>query len=142
MRNSEYCQKMLQYIYGEGDVDIIFFGQIIGVVSYDENDFPFGKTPSKRFDDGIALVNYLVSIGDFFLGENRKIDGDGVIGEICSGGFQRFFEVANSFFLRGGIDDVDLNSGIWLKKAQVGKLPPQVPLEIDALFSPCGNREN
>lgn len=137
MRNSKYCQKMLQYIYNEGDIDIIFFGQIIGVVSFDENDLSFGKAPLKRLADGLALVNYLVSIGDFFLGENRRLAGGGIVCEICSDGFQRFSELANSFFLRGGIDDVDLNSGIWLKKNQVGKLPPRVPLEIDALFSSC-----
>jgi len=40
----QYAKTIVDYLYDEGDRDIIFFGFIIGVVSFDREDAPYEKS--------------------------------------------------------------------------------------------------
>ncbi|MGO7402874.1 hypothetical protein [Rhizobium ruizarguesonis] len=51
----------MDYLYDEGDRDIIFFGFIIGVVSFDREDNPYEKSEADRFNHSLRLANFLIS---------------------------------------------------------------------------------
>jgi hypothetical protein len=72
MSSGQYAGEMLDYLYNDGDIDIIFFGQILGVVSYDDEDKPFAKSKKQRLDDAIKLAVYLLESNDFSMGEMIK----------------------------------------------------------------------
>ncbi len=133
MKN-QYASDMLNYLYEEGDRDLIFFGQILGVVSYDENDNLFSKTSERRFNDAIKLVNYLISLGDFDIGRTLKQKDGTYINVIYNNGLSEFLLNANELFSKNGIDDMDLNSGIWLKKLHIGQSKSRIPNKITELF--------
>ncbi|RXZ36329.1 hypothetical protein D9O50_07255 [Oxalobacteraceae bacterium CAVE-383] len=133
MTNSEYAVDMLNYFYEEGDRDLIFFGQILGAVSYDDEDRLFDKTPEQRMTDAIKLVNYLISLGDFDVG--RTIEQDGTCTySFYKNGFQEFCVAANEMFSKNGIDNINLHAEIWLKKIHVGLPAPTIPNDIVKLF--------
>lgn len=131
---NQYASDMLKYLYEEGDRDLIFFGQILGVVSYDENDNLFRKTPERRLSDAIKLVNYLISLGDFDIGRTLKQKDGEYINVLYKNGLSEFLINANELFSKNGIDDIDLNSGIWLKKLHIGQSISRIPNEITELF--------
>ncbi|MEC4720259.1 hypothetical protein RY831_13940 [Noviherbaspirillum sp. CPCC 100848] len=134
MKNPQYVIDMVDYLYEEGDRDLIFFGQILGVVSYDENDNPFDKTPEKRMSDAIKLANYLISSDDFCLGKTVKQQDETYQYRVYEEGFQKFCEDVTRAFSSNGIDDVDLNAGIWLKKLKIGQRRTAIPREIMEMF--------
>lgn len=134
MTDPQYAIDMLDYLYEEGDRDLIFFGQILGVVSYDRNDRLFDKTPERRIADAIKLVDYLISSGDFKAGQTQKQQDGSYTHIFFQNELHEFGMNANVMFSQNGIDDVDLNSGIWLKKVRIGQSVSAIPNEILALF--------
>lgn len=135
MMYDEYAKNMIDYIYEEGERDYIFFGQLLGMVSYDFDDISLRKNDSERIGDAISLASYLIFSGGFNSG--RTIN--------CREGFFEY-----KFFLDGidglkrevilkfkqnGIDDIDLNYGIWLRKTNLGQeREGNLPDEVINLF--------
>jgi hypothetical protein len=135
MTNSQYAFDMLDYLYEEGDRDLIFFGQILGMVSYDRNDNLVDKSPEKRIADAIKLVEYLISDGGFEAGQTVKRQDGTFVYDLYQGGLREFCMHVNEMYAQYGIDGVDLNSAIWLKKSQPGRPESTVPPEIIELFA-------
>lgn len=136
MNNFEYATTMLSHLYEEGDRDMIFFGQILGMVSYDNDDRLFSKTPEKRLDDAFKLVKYLIQSRDFHVGKTIK-----KCNETCSlisygSGFEEFYVDAMKMFLHNGINDVDLNSALWLRKNHIGQPLPVISPVVFDFFAP------
>ena len=130
---SDRAHEVMDYLYSEGDVDIILFGYVLGLVSSDGNDNLYKKSPRKRLTDAIALVRFLLSSGDFKVGKTFRDDGDNIKYEIFSD-FEKFIEIVNSSFLKGGIDDVDLITQTWLKKIIRNDRLPKIPEYIEDIF--------
>ncbi|WP_088750029.1 hypothetical protein [Herbaspirillum robiniae] len=134
MDDKEYALEMIDGLYEEGDVDLIFFSQIIGIVSYDVNDHPFDKSDKKRMADALLLLRYLISNGDFFAGETVFLPEDKCEYRAYGGTLNDFCESLAMFFEKNGIDDIELKTKFWLRKIKIGKKMGCVPEEIQRLF--------
>ncbi|PDV86525.1 hypothetical protein CO652_20875 [Rhizobium sp. H4] len=125
---------MVDYLYDEGDRDIIFFGHILGIVSYDRKDIAYDKSESTRFCHGIKLANFLVSGGDFSPGISvRQTDGS-FRKSLYTGGFEEFRKKLERLFDESGIDNIDLVAGPWLIKNYIGRSAPAIPDSVAELF--------
>ncbi|MDI5929995.1 hypothetical protein QBK93_35940 [Rhizobium leguminosarum] len=110
----EYAKIMIDYLYDEGDRYIIFFGDILGIVSYGREDTPFDKSPSARFFHAVKLAEFLVHKRDFSPGISVRQEDGGFRNTFYEGGFEKFCEDLNCRFNEGGIDNIDLIAGPWL----------------------------
>lgn len=135
MGMADHANETVKYIYQEGDIDLIFFGHILSMVSADAEDIPLKKNPERRLSDAIKLVDFLVSSGDFYVGRT-VMQQDGTYSDVpFENGFQDFLGAVNETFSQKGIDDIDLLTGSWIKKTQVGRDAPPISSEISSLFS-------
>lgn len=57
MANFGYVNDLLQYLYDEGERDLISFSQILGMVSYGEEDEFLGKSNDQRIEDALSVVS-------------------------------------------------------------------------------------
>ncbi|MDR2153545.1 MAG: hypothetical protein LBE78_00755 [Burkholderiaceae bacterium] len=136
MINTQYTIDLFDDLYSEGDIDIIFFAQILGMVSYGKDDFKFNKSSEKRMADALKLVDYLVSLGDFNVGKTLKMPDGTFAYNTYKEGFSEFYADANKIYSKNGIDDIDLMCSLWLKKLHIGQSAPIIPNEIMKLFEP------
>ncbi|ASV87909.1 hypothetical protein CES85_3393 (plasmid) [Ochrobactrum quorumnocens] len=51
MKNRE--RDVIDSFYEEGEIDYIFFAQIIAAVSYDENDIDLSKSVGRKLSDAV-----------------------------------------------------------------------------------------
>ena len=130
----EYARTMVDYLYDEGDRDIIFFGFIIGVVSFDREDAPYEKSEADRFDHALRLASFLISEGDFSPGKSIRQENGKFRETLYEGGFEEFRHDVENLFGGGGIDNIDLVAGPWMVKNNIGKSAPSVPDCISQLF--------
>ncbi len=130
----EYAKRMVDHLYDEGDRDIIFFGFIIGVVSFDREDAPLEKPEADRFSHALRLANFLISEGDFSPGKSICQENGEFRRTLYEGGFAEFRQDLDNLFGGGGIDNIDLVAGPWLVKNNLGKSAPSVPDCISQLF--------
>lgn len=133
--NNSYAVDMMSYLYDEGDRDFILFGEILGMVSYDRDDQPFSKSDERRMFDALKLVDFLVQLGDFCVGHTQRRPDDSFVDNVYGQGFEGFRADASEIFFRDGIDGINLNSGLWLKKVKSGKPCPEIPAAIKGLFA-------
>lgn len=132
--NHAYAKTMVDYLYDEGDRDIIFFGHILGIVSYNGKDIAYDKSESTRFCHAIRLTNFLVSGGEFRAGISvRQTDGS-FRETLYKGGFEEFRKNLERLFDEGGIDNIDLIAGPWLIKNNIGRSAPAIPDSVAELF--------
>lgn len=131
---SHEAQRVINFIYQDGEVDIMLFGYMIGFVSADIDDNSYQKTDAKRLEDAIALTKYLAHTGDFEVGLT-EMGENGNFTECAFADFSSFVDLVSSVFAVGGIDDIDLLTQTWLRKVRKGSLPPDCPAEIAQLFS-------
>lgn len=129
-----YAKTMVDYLYDEGDRDIIFFGYIIGIVSYDRKDIEYDKSEYTRFCHAIKLANFLVSRGDFRPGTSVRQADSGFCKTLYEGGFEEFRKNLEGLFDEGGIDNIDLVAGPWLIKNYIGQSAPAIPDSVAELF--------
>jgi len=129
------ANDIVNYLYEEGDIDLTYFGHILGMVSADQDDIPFDKTPEQRLADAITLVEFLVCSGDFYIGHTLGKEDGKYIDAPLSGGLEQFKIEAMDFFEREGIDSDNLIIFSWVKKVNIGKKPQDIPERIVALFS-------
>ena len=128
----------LDAFYDEGDIDWIFFWQLIGAVSEEmEEDehgcsVSFNKTLLQRKNDALRLAKYLVvDMGDFKVYDafNKKN---------YSNGFIDFCDVIENLYTQNDFEhDITFNMTIALEKLEKGKPAPlesEVPPEIVDLF--------
>lgn len=131
-----YAMEMFDDLYGEGDRDIVFFGHILGMVTYDQDDVALGKRPAKRLEDAITLVSYLVSEKDFPIGCAQE----GMNGEVFYVPFERglegFKKCVTEIFEEKGIDHINLFVGTYLQKTHLTPAPKSLPDFIVDLFKP------
>ncbi len=130
----QYATDTLDYLYEDGTRDLIFFGQILGVVSYDNDDILFDKTNEERISDALKFARYLISLNDFDVGQMKKQLDDTLVYTPFSKGFEELYLTANNLFKKNGIDDSDLNLGIRLRKLNNHNPPSKIPHEIIKLF--------
>ncbi|RWX14332.1 hypothetical protein EHI42_17850 [Rhizobium hidalgonense] len=107
---------MVGHLYDEGDRDIIFFGFIIGAVSFDREDAPYEKSEADRFNHALRLANFLISEGDFSPGKSIRRENSKFRKTLYEGGFEEFRQDVENLFDGGGIDNMDLVAGPWLSK--------------------------
>ena len=131
---NKYASDVLDYFYEEGDRDLIYFGDIIGEVSYDANDVKFAKTDEQRFMDACRLVRYLTDSHDFDVGTNLELHGEVMEYVPFIGGYEEFFAIASRLFSEKGIDDMELDFAGWLRKKKKGKPAPPATDDIAKLF--------
>jgi hypothetical protein len=134
MNSANYPLEMFDYLYSEAEYDIIFFGQLIGVVSYDCNDIPCKKNNIECFCDALKLAEYLVTLTDYAIGRTMVNEDESVSAILFKNGFQEFNAVATEIYTEYGIDSTALKVELWLQKIK-GRQPPKVlPGEILSLF--------
>lgn len=134
MFNMADAESLVDSLYEEGDRDILFLGQILGAVSYGPSDVPVDKPPQARFDDAMNAVRCMVSSGDFALGRTVVDYTENTPYKLVDGGFDEFLAIARARMSIGGIDDIDLNAGLWLQKMRPGAAVPSVRRELARHF--------
>jgi hypothetical protein len=123
----------IEYIYEEGDIDLIFFGHIVSMISFDEDSNLLPKTPLRRLADGFKLVSFLVSSNDFYVAQTVGYP-DGSYEDFRFASLDEFQEMASQLFREGGLDDIDFKVGSWVRKTKIGTPAPPIPPEIVDLF--------
>jgi hypothetical protein len=136
MNNSKKrANDIVNYLYAEGDIDLTYFGHILGMVSANENDIAFDKSAEQRLMDAITLVEFLVSSGDFYIGHTLGKQDGKYVDAALSGGLEQFKSEAMDIFEKEGIDSDSLIIFSWIKKINIGKKAPSIPERIIELFS-------
>jgi hypothetical protein len=132
MLAQEYARKMLDYLYDDAETDYIFFGQILDVVSYNDDDVPFEKDKERCFLDAIRLTEFLVDKKDFKVGRMmEKTDGTLVFMEF-SGGIDEFKAAAKGFFDAKRYDEMQY--GLRLSGTRRSRVCDYLPPDIIRLF--------
>ncbi|NTJ02366.1 hypothetical protein G6K93_18490 [Agrobacterium rhizogenes] len=134
IENIQHALDTIGFIYREGDIDLIFFGHILGMVSNDAEDLPLNKTPARRVADAISLVEFLVSTGDFYVGHTIR-GAEGKYTDVpFPRGISEFKEIINDIFLEEGLDGDNLIVSSWIRKLNIGSEPPVIPNRILEIF--------
>lgn len=131
--------------FAEGDIDRIFFGQLLLAVSgrYGDEDVTLKsvcKPPMVALNDAIGLAAFLCRDGVFAYGHSERWNDDSfhyIEGisqeEFASLGLQQYEQNADR-------DDVDLFFRTWLIKREKGRSPPvHIPEKIALLFAPSSD---
>lgn len=139
MIDKAYVNDLIDYFYEEGNRDLISFGQLIGIVSYDKNDISFGKTSIQRLEDALLLARFLVSTGDFECVSYRQ--NPDLTFEISPviGGIEGLDCLAHKKLELGGIDDLELVSGFWLRKLSDDKISAAINSCVYDIFQTTTN---
>jgi hypothetical protein len=132
----QYAQETLSYFYEVGENDQVYFGQLLGAVSYDRHDRLLQKSSWHRLSDALHLLRFLIDSGDFLLWQSSTQTSGKLLQQPFAGRVNDFRRIAEALLVRGGIDDIDLNTGYWLRKIPVGQSQSSrtVPEDIVDLF--------
>lgn len=130
-----YAIESINALYEEGERDCIFFGQLIGYVTYDSDDVSFEKCDQDRFYDAIELAKFLLSEDYFQVGHMQKEMSGDLRFVSYSGGFEEFRQAAATLFSAEGIDSDYLTWGMQFIKIRTGICPPSIPDNVINLFS-------
>ena len=136
---ADYAAETIEEIYQEGEIDIVFFGQLLCYVGArqlgDGESVLYDKTPDQCMKDAVELAEFLISTGDFYAHRGKRHE-DGSFSYLpFLNGFSEFTEFVWQQFRGQWIDDFDLFITTSLVKILPGKKPPVVPEEIAALIS-------
>ena len=135
----DFAWAWLDAFYDEGDIDIIFFWQLITAVSEemdedeDGNSKSFNKSALQRKSDALRLAKYLiVEMGDF---EGYDYRSEAYFER----GFDEFCEKIELLFDQSLLEDFTSSENMYitLRKIHKGKPAPEkyeIPLEIVDLF--------
>lgn len=138
MNDREYALEAMDYFYADGDVDYIFYWQLLGEVTYHTtssgDDVLLEKTDEQRKIDSLLLASYLISTDDFSAGSTTQSLDNTFNYELMQGGFNEFRKYVSEKVVSDGLDG-DWHYEIWLKKTSIGKPPPtEVVEDIVNLF--------
>lgn len=135
---NSYADDIIGEIYHEGDIDIVFFGQLLAYVSFrcdiDDDLVASPKLPDRRVYDALSLAAYLISNGDFRAQRGHRNTDDTFCYLPFDYGFDEFSDFIRKQYLDGGIDGIDLQYTTSLVKILPGRKVSAVPDEIAALF--------
>jgi len=122
MPQISYAEKVIAYLYEEGEYDWIAFGQLVGYVASDENDVAFGKSDDEIFRDALSVGMYLIDSGDFFVGSlNSGHHPKGHLSPFQNGKGD-FLRIAHQYYESEGLQALELIAGIWFEKTNHGKM--------------------
>lgn len=128
--------------FAEGDIDRIFFGQLLLAVSGRSGDEDVTlksvcKPPKVVLNDALALAAFLCRDEVFAYGHSERRDDDSF--HYIEGISQQAFASLGlqQFERNADLDDVNLFYKTWLIKQEIGSPPPiHIPEEIALLFAP------
>ncbi|QWK80659.1 hypothetical protein [Ochrobactrum sp. BTU1] len=128
-------RDVIDSFYEEGEIDYIFFAQIIAAVSYDENDIDLSKSVGRKLSDVRILLDYIVGNGDFKLGKSiTNCDGSVEYIELDSN-IDDFLKELRVSINEHGIDSIDVNYGFWIRKVKGRVADCPIPKIIKTIFS-------
>jgi hypothetical protein len=131
--NRSAAERSLEYLYEDGDRDLIAFGQVLGEVTYDVNEVRYDKSEMDCFRDACDVVDFLAGSGDFEVLHVVDVAGARDYAPFANSAEFRS-HMAQLFENSGGTPSGDLSFAVWLKKRHVGWAPPRIPERIANLF--------
>jgi len=136
---TDSATELIEDIYREGDIDIIFFGQLLCDVSGKQVDIgeaiSYCKLPEQRVADAIRLVDFLVARGDFYIQRSHRHE-DGMFSYLpFRSGMPEFEAFVWQQFANEGVDGIGLIWTTSIVKILPGRRPPDIPDHIAALVS-------
>ena len=140
MIDRAYVNDLIDYFYEEGNRDLISFGQLIGIVTYDQDDISFGKTSIQRLEDALLLARFLVGTGDFECVVYRQNPDSTFYISPVIGGIEGLDFLTHKKLELGGIDDLELVSGFWLKKLSDNKINTAINSCVYDVFQTAKNK--
>jgi hypothetical protein len=136
-----YAQEIVEDIYKEGDRDYHFFSEILGYVEkiYIEpirNKFiPLNKTTNQIITDALVLAGFMINSGAYvgiYMREYKKVDKTFKTRDDFSEFIWSLHE-GDPLFIKK-ISRGDDFYTIALEKIQVHAAPPELTLEVIAIF--------
>ena len=116
-------ENILNEIYSEGEIDVIFFAYLAGYVEFDEKDNSFEKGDAEIVEDVLHLVKYLVSEGDFEVGRMASFE-ERVVFVAYAEGYKEFSSEVERLLVEEGLRCDALTWELAVKKAKLGTPAP------------------
>ena len=116
-------ENILNEIYSEGEIDVIFFAYLAGYVEFDEKDNSFEKGDAEIVEDVLHLVKYLVSQGDFEVGRMTNFE-ERVVLVAYADGYKEFSSEVERLLLEEGLRCDALTWELAVKKVKIGTPAP------------------
>lgn len=133
MTLENYVRDVISDLYCDPE-GLIFFSQLMGLVTYDCFDKPFGKSLDERVNDTFKLIDFLTEAGDF-VPYRYWFNGDGQWGyKPLENGTRELRVLVDRALKCGGERDQSLISEYLLKRVQESE--PRAPsTRIISLFA-------
>jgi hypothetical protein len=130
----EYAAEMIERHYAVGDFDIIDLDFVAGDAALDKDGNSLGKTKCEVINDGLGIARFLLGTGDFEPLVNPLPDQDCLPFSPFDGTIDAYLQAAKIAMLD---EKLPLPGGwyFWLRKAEVGRQPPSIPLEVALRFA-------
>lgn len=116
-------EEIVDEIYSEGEIDIIFFAYLVGYVNFDEEDNSFEKSDVEIVEGVLHLVKYLVSEGDFEVGRMTNFE-ERVVFAPYAGGYKEFSSEVERLLVEEGLRCDALTWELAVKKVKIGTPAP------------------
>lgn len=135
MAEREYWIRVISDFYLIGENDLFFLNDLIGLVSYDENDDFLDKSVEKRINDSILLASYLLSTGDFEAGMIVPSSHGKEVGYVrFDGDINSYFDLIREDIRLNGLDNFETGVRYWISKKKGRKMIFSPPVFIRDLF--------
>jgi hypothetical protein len=134
MSEREYWIRVISDFYLIGEKDIFFLNDLIGLVSYDENDNFLDKSAEKRIDHAIFLAEYLLGTGDFEAGVAVSSSGNEVGYVKFDGDVNLYFDLIRNDVRENGLDDYETGVRYWISKIKGRRMVSLPPVSLRRLF--------
>ena len=116
-------EEIVDEIYSEGEIDVIFFAYLVGYVNFDEEDNSFEKSDVEIVEGVLHLVKYLVSEGDFEVGRMTNFE-ERVVFAPYADGYKEFSSEVERLLVEEGLRCDALTWELAVKKAKLGTPAP------------------
>jgi len=134
MAEIEYWIRVISDLYLIGEKDLFFLSDLIGLVSYDENDNFLNKSSEKRINHAIFLANYLLSTGDFEAGISVSSNKNKVGYVKFDGDVKIYFDLIREDIRVSGLDDFETGVRYWISKIKGRRMISSPPVSLRDLF--------
>lgn len=134
MSEREYWIRVISDFYLIGEEDLFFLNDLIGLVSYGENDNFLDKSSEKRIDHAIFLANYLLSTCDFEAGVTVSSGAKGVDYVKFDGDINIYFDLIRKDVRANGLDDFETGVRYWISKIKGRRMNSIPPVSLSDLF--------
>ncbi len=133
MTLENYVHDVISDLYNDPE-GMLFYSQLMGLVTYDCCDKPFGKSLDERVNDTFGLIDFLTETGDFVPYQYWSDAPDKWGYKPLENGTQELRMLVNDALKRGGERDQSLLSNYLLKKFREGTEPRKPDLRVIKLF--------